>query len=150
MFHVLFLLLTRQICICNADVEENRNETNQITFKTNLCEQQKQVLRGETLLQDSLVGMHVTGALAGDGEDEEIWKIIMDEIARQGRFNITYNVTGYLEDTDFESFDAKLLNESSTYDVAVDWYVRKPERLNMGILFPEAWWDADTVMVVDR
>lgn len=144
---LLHIFLVFPIYFGNANNETNSDETNVISYKTNLCGRQRQLQGQKVLVENSLKGMNITASLAGDGETDKIWKIMMDEVARQAGFNITYNATGGVGF--FKNYDEKLYYETGVYDVAVDWFTRRPDRLNTGILFPEAWWDADTIMVVN-
>lgn len=121
--------------------------TNEVNHHNDFCPRLQAVYDGEILVEQALKDMNISAALSlRGGEDNPIWKIMLDAVAKKGKFNVDYYETGGIAEN--QTWTEKLFAELSIYDLYVDWWSRNMDRLNKGILFPEGWWEADTIMVV--
>jgi len=145
LLHVCLAFLTHYPCI--ATNGSNQNATPKINQLNNFCSRQELVSTGEISLENALEGMNITASLTGeDLPVKNIWRVVMDEVAHRGGFNVIYDATGGVDAN--ETWTDKLVSELETHDIAVDWWTRTLDRLTKGIIYQEAWWDADTIMVV--
>eukprot|EP00802_Teleaulax_amphioxeia_P007544 Tamp_07551.p1 GENE.Tamp_07551~~Tamp_07551.p1 ORF type:complete len:637 (+),score=109.74 Tamp_07551:145-1911(+) len=79
---------------------------------------------------------------------------IFDELARRAGFNWR-NHYGLVEIPDGPEFEDKTWNElliwsADVYDVSVDWWIETPSRKEIGIFFPQGWFDASLVLVAKK
>jgi len=139
--NILLLLLPPYLCKAANDLP------NKTSHHTDFCPRLQKVYDGEILVENALSGLNISAALSlRNGETEPIWKIMLDTIARLGKFNVIYTSTGGIAEN--QTWSDKLYAELEIYDIYVDWWSRNMERLNKGILFPEGWWEGDTIMIV--
>ena len=98
------------------------------------------------------------GLLEGDASgvisDGGAMAKIFDELARRAGFNWR-NHYGLVEIPDGPEFEDKTWNElliwsADVYDVSVDWWIETPSRKEIGIFFPQGWFDASLVLVAKK
>jgi len=74
---------------------------------------------------------------------------IFDEIAKRGKFKWrnTYGILHSESYTGNNTYDTVLYWATDTYDIILEWYYQLPERLSMGLAYPDSWYDGSIIMV---
>mmetsp|Transcript_38537 Transcript_38537/g.43171 ORF Transcript_38537/g.43171 Transcript_38537/m.43171 type:complete len:582 (+) Transcript_38537:128-1873(+) len=142
----------QQIPLFNA----TNMETNE-TFRSNFCQQHRQVELGVVPLRYALKGSNVRPALFRYQLDDETGGIdevdpplgikILDEIARRAQFEWRDSYGVIDSPAGNQTWGDVLSWSLDTYDLNGDWFLRTTDRLADGILFPEHWYDGSLIMV---
>jgi len=125
-----------------------------IKDKTNFCALSDQVDSGMLDRKDALRdieittgGHYVIDKSTGEIDEGYIAVLVLDELAKRAGFKWRNNV-GVVEPPSANQTWTDVLNyTASNYDLALATWTRLPERLAIGITFPESWYDTGLIMV---
>lgn len=131
-----------------------------VTHQQNVCEYYKMYHNGTVPLRDALNGLALR-PIIGTGEyfpyskehgmdpdDPGILVDILDELADRAGFTWrTSFAVNYFPISDNSTYTDNLLWGAETYDVAVSWWDRTVERMDIGITFLEPWNDGSIVLI---
>lgn len=132
------------------------------SHRQNVCHRYDAFRSKEVALQDALEGMqlHVVVGNWGDdyfNYDEErgidpnypgLQALILDELARRGRFTWRDSFGTYGDPASFNSTWTELLEWTlDTYDLTADYWAQTLERMSLGMAFVEGWLDASMVLI---
>ena len=171
MFHelVIFLVLVVSSAVAQQKPFANISKfTNDVNFRTNVCDRQTQLYQNSLDVADALRGLNLSVAMTHYTKpfedklfnlDEEgkipvdrpgLFVIIMDELADRAGFNWRDTFVA-LEPVDPEN-DNKTWSDMlqwsvETFDISVDNWAKTVKRMRLGVAFPEGWYDSSLVMV---
>lgn len=138
------------------------------TYRTSVCDRQRDLYEGKTLLQDALQGLNISVAMTNykvpnedafftlvDGKIKEenpgLFVVIMDEIALRAGFSWrnTFAAIDPLDSTIQvgKSWTDLLEWEVDSFDIAADYWARSVDRMARGISFPVGWYDGSIILV---
>ena len=145
----------------NPELQTTQFDTTK-SFRQYVCDRQTQYDEGSIeFLADSLEGLEIRAILDenspyfrldSEGKIDEDYPglivVLMDEIARLGKFTWRNSYTTYAYDeTSNRTWTDLLIWSADTYDVVADSYTINFDRQNRGISFPESWFDASEVLI---
>lgn len=141
-----------------------------LTHRTNVCDRFLEYASGQTNIRDALAGLNLTVGVVdqlndvyihfnpNDGtineDDPGIFVLILDELARRGRFNwrnqyarvLPPNGTNPETGLPYNWTDV-LYEAVVNYDFSFAEWVHNQERRVRGISFPVGWYDASTILI---
>jgi hypothetical protein len=142
-----------------------------VTYRTNVCDRQRQLFEETILLRHALQGLDLTVAMTNykvpnedafftlvDGkikeEDPGLFVVIMDEIARRAEFSWR-NSFAAVDPLDYavhfnKSSTDMLEWEVETFDIAADYWSRSVDRMSRGISFPQGWYDGSFILATSE
>jgi len=128
-------------------------------YRSNVCDRHRLYHSGEVAFRDTLQGLELT-AMLGVGnlfqlrEDETIdpqypglFGVLMDELALRAGFTWRNSYAVYYTPGENKTYTNLVQWGSDSYDVMVDWWNTSVERLQMGIGFPEGFYDASYILI---
>lgn len=130
------------------------------TFRQNVCDRHDRLFQagGGAELGDALRGMEIRPVIninqyfsltdegAIDEDNPGIIADILDELASRGGFTWR-NSFGVLEDPgEGRTWTEMLVWATGQYDVAVDWWMTTTERMELGVTYPEGWYDSSIIL----
>ena len=129
-------------------------------FRQSLCGRQHLYNQGEiSNLENVLEGLELRPILRlnqyfrldAEGKiDEEypgLAAILLDEIARRGKFTWRNSFATMERPIADKTFTELLLWSADTYDLSVSWWDQTIERVSSGIAYPESWYDSSLILV---
>ena len=141
------------------------------TYRTSVCDRQRDLYEGKTQLQDALEGLNISVAITNykipnedafftlvDGKIKEenpgLFVVILDEIARRGGFSWR-NSFAAIDPLDStiqvgKSWTDLLEWEVDSFDIAADYWARSVDRMSRGISFPMGWSDGSIILVLSE
>jgi len=130
-----------------------------VNHRSDLCDIQNKVLNGTVALSDSLKGLSLSftfvetpvyaevagGKLSSEGIHVEL----SDEVARRAGFEWRSTYALLTPPTGDQTWTDLLIYMVKHYDVSVDWYYHTVQRMDMGVSFPEGWYDGSLILIVN-
>lgn len=126
-----------------------------IKQKTNFCELQEQVEKGDVDLRHALRNLnifvgaqdYVVNRNTGDINENYTAVKVFEEVANRAQFNWRDTIELVDPPSQNETWDDVLTHTTSNYDLALDYWTRTPERLSMGATIPQEISDGSIIMI---
>ena len=169
---VLFSFDYLQICSSQEAPMDGAVKFQDVFYRTNFCDRQRQLSNGEVELRNVLKGVDLSVFIidfSGRGTEEQLFHlsedgtipkvnpgimaVILDELARRGGFFWRNGFgSGILDDKlDVNKTWTDLLQWSTdNFDVSVNAWDNANYRRAMGMSFPEFWYDQSIILVSKR
>ena len=134
--------------------------TYNVTYRQDVCGRHDEFYNGKVELRNALQGFQLqplirvgeyfqlnptTGGI--DTEDPGLVAIILDELSERAGFTWRTSFGDNYGPAPNKTWTELVAWAVEVYDVSVDWWNHSPERLKMGIGFPEGFVDASYIMV---
>eukprot|EP00980_Cylindrotheca_fusiformis_P010162 scaffold2261_cov124-Cylindrotheca_fusiformis.AAC.10 len=169
MFKSPFLLLLSWVSSSSAQAPFfTTPQFSDISHRTDVCDRFLQYSRGEIEIRDALEGLNLTVGVVDqpndlylrfkedgtiDDDNPGIFVVILDELARRGKFSWRNSYARVLppnttEDPD-QTWTGVLLDSVQRYDLSFAEWVQTHERRSLGITFALGWYDTSTIFVRD-
>jgi hypothetical protein len=137
------------------------------TFRTNVCDRQRQVYNGSLDLPNALAGLNLTVGLPDfqndtsqdaffrlvngriNAKDPGLLVTVMDEVSRRAQFQWrnTFGTFTSLNDQDGnKTWTDILLWSIHVFDISGEVWSRSIERINKGVSYPTGWYDSSIVL----
>jgi Ligand-gated ion channel len=137
------------------------------TFRTNVCDRQRQVYNGSLELPNALAGLNLTIGLPDfqnntsqdaffrlvDGRinihDPGLLVTVMDEVSRRAQFqwrNTFGTFTSLNDDDGNKTWTDILLWSIHVFDISGEVWSRSIERISKGVSYPTGWYDSSIVL----
>lgn len=127
-----------------------------------MCDRQEDFRNGTVALRNALEGFNlrplipfgefspldnVTGAILEEPVGYTV--VLLDELAKRAGFTWrdSFGIGNISQDLGYQRLNEALLWSVKTYDVSVAQWGHDTERMNLGVSFPEGWFDSSIIMV---
>lgn len=131
-----------------------------VDFRQTVCDYHHEYDNGTAPLEKALKGFHIRSLLlcpdvycfmkdgALDPEYPGLYAVLLDEIAKRAEFHWRDSFATISEfEKGNKTFTELLSWQTSTYDVAVSWWIETTDRIREGINFPFGWYDSSILMI---
>jgi len=126
---------------------------NSTNYRQNFCDRNAAIENRSVTLKHALSDMNIHAAVFDyQLKNEKVIDFafkVFDEIAKRGKFKWrnTYGILYSESYTGNNTYDTVLYWATDTYDMILEWYNQLPDRLALGISYPDSWYDGSIIMI---
>lgn len=144
----------RRVIVEEDNTTSTSNTTHGAFSKTNFCALSNDVDSGDIVRRHALRGLDITvgghyifDRNSGKIDEGYIGVLVLDEVAKRAGFKWRGTAEAVDTPSKNQTWTDVLDYTASHYDLAVATWTRVPDRLAIGIIFPESWYDTGLIMV---
>ena len=138
----------------NLEVQERNPAITAPLQKSNFCQLHEQVEKGSIEIRHALKDLHISiGAQdyvmdrTGKINEDYIAVRMLDEVAKRSQFKWRDTVEVVHPPSQNQTWTDVLNYTTSKYDLALDYWMRTMDRVSIGIMFPQEWYDTSMIMI---